>query len=75
MVTNWLFDLIFLCMVIIQNVDNLTHTQNLFDINIDSPTNIQFWKKKTYPVVMKKSITNQLLRTNVVWLFALCNNC
>jgi hypothetical protein len=39
MVTNQLFDLISLCMVIIQNVDNLTHTQNLFDLNIDSPTN------------------------------------
>ncbi len=63
MVTNWLFDLIFLCMVIIQNVDNLTHTQNLFDINIDSPTNIQFWKKKNLPSGYEK-INNQPIAKN-----------
>jgi hypothetical protein len=34
MVTNQLLNLISLCMVIIQNIDNLTHTQNLFDFNI-----------------------------------------
>jgi hypothetical protein len=45
MVTNQIFDQMFLCMVIIQNVDNLTHTQNLFDFNNDSPTNTQFFKK------------------------------
>jgi hypothetical protein len=42
MVTNQLFDLKSLCMYIIQNVDNLLHTQNLFDFNIDSPTNTHF---------------------------------